>query len=152
MESIEWETPEYIHHEKGRDWFLVVIIISIGIIAAEILAGNFLVIVLTIIAITTFLLVAIRKPRIVPVRINASGVRIDAIFYTYAGLKQFSVVEGIAVHKLILQSTKALSPYIIIPLGPGVEPDQVRELLKQHIDEIELHEPVSHLLLERLGF
>ena len=152
MDSIEWQTPEYIHHEKGRDWYLVAIIIAVGVVAAEVVVGNFLIIVLTIIAITTFLLVAIRKPRIIPVRINASGVRIDTLFYSYAGLKQFSVVESIVVHKLILESTKSLSPYIIIPLGEGVEPDHVRELLKKHIGEIELHEPISHLLLERLGF
>jgi hypothetical protein len=43
--------------------------------------------------------------------------------------------------------------YIIVPLVPDVPADEVRHFFFQHsVPEVENHEPVSHQIMEYLGF
>jgi len=149
---MEWLTPEYRHYEKSREWYAVVGIIVIGVLLAEIILGEIMLIILTILAAVAFLLLAIRHPQDLHVEISRAGVRIDGDLHPYPSLHGFSVVESFGGHKLILESTKRFTPYMIVPLGDEVDPHAVRDLLSEQLLEEDLREPISHILFERLGF
>ncbi len=149
---MEWVTPEYQHYEKSREWYAVVGIIVVGVLAAEVILGEVMLIILTILATVAFLLMAMRHPQDLRVEISRAGVRIGGELHPYPSLHGFAVVESIGGHKLILESTKRFTPYMIVPLGEEVDPHEVRDLLSQQLLEEDLREPVSHILFERLGF
>jgi hypothetical protein len=149
---MEWVTAEYQHYEKSREWYAVVGIIIIGIIIAEVVLGEVLLIILTILATIAFLLVSMRHPKDLHVEISPAGVRIQGELHPYPSLHGFAVVESLGDHKLILESTKRLSPYMIVPLADDIDPHEVRDLLAEKILEEDLREPLSHIISERLGF
>jgi hypothetical protein len=149
---MEWTTPEYRHYEKTREWYAVVGIIVLGALIGEIIVGDVMLVILTILATIAFLLMAMRHPQDLHVEISTAGVRIQGELHPYPSLRGFSVVESFGGHKLIIESTKRLTPYIIVPLADDVDPHEVRDLLAQKILEEDLREPFSHLIFERLGF
>jgi hypothetical protein len=149
---MEWTTPEYTHYEKGRDWYIAVLIIAAGLILAEILLKEILLIIVTILGTIAFLLVALRKPEDLHVSLEETGVRIQQEFYPYSGLQRFSLAPSLSHFVLILESTKRYSPYMIVPLGDDVDPEEVRSYLLKKIEEGDLKEPFSHTIFERLGF
>ena len=149
---MEWITPEYQHYEKSREWYVVVGIVVVGIIAGEIILGEVMLIILTILATIAFLLMAMRHPRDLHVEISPAGVRIQGDLHSFPSLRGFAVVESFGGHKLILESTKRLTPYMIVPLADDVDPHEVRDLLAEKLLEEDLREPLSHIIFERLGF
>jgi hypothetical protein len=148
---MEWETPEYTHQEKGHDWYLAVVIVAGALVVTEVILHDIVLVVLTILATITFLLLAVRKPQTLRVVITEKGVAVGQDFFAFSSLKHFGIVQSRGGRKIMLESTKSFSPYIIIPLGDE-DPEAARELLKTHIPEENLEEPLSHLIIERLGF
>lgn len=149
---MEWVTPEYRHYEKTREWYAVAIIVVIGIIIAEVILGEVMLIILTILATIAFFLIAMRRPKDLRIEISRAGVRIGDELHPFPALHSFAVVESLGDHKLILESTKRLTPYMIVPLADEVDPHEVRDLLAEYIIEEDLREPLSHIIFERLGF
>lgn len=149
---MEWITPEYRHYEKSREWYAVAGIIAAGVLLAEFILGDVMVIILTILIIVAFLLIAVRRPQDLHVEISRAGVRIQGELHPFPSLHSFSVVESFGGHKLILESTKRFTPYMIVPLADDVDPHEVRDLLAENILEEDHREPVSHIIFERLGF
>jgi hypothetical protein len=149
---MEWTTPEYQQHAKSREWYVVFGIIVLGILVAETLLGDVMIIILTILATIAFLLVSMRAPKDLHVEISRAGVRIQEVLHPFPSLHSFAVVESLGDHKLILESTKRFEPYIIVPLADDVNPHELRDLLAEKLLEEDLKEPLSHLIFERLGF
>jgi hypothetical protein len=149
---MEWITPEYRHHEKSQEWYIVFGIIVAGILIGEIILEDIILIILTILGAIAFLLLAMRHPQDLHVEINSGGVSIQGVLHPFPSLHGFAVVESLGDHKLILESTKRFEPYIIVPLADDVDPHELRELLAEKLPEEDLREPVSHLIFERLGF
>jgi hypothetical protein len=149
---LEWITPEYRHYEKSREWYAVVGVIVVGLLIGEIIMGDITLIILTILATVAFLLLAMRHPQDLRVEISSGGVRIQGVLHPYPSLHGFAVVESFGGHKLILESTKRFTPYMIVPLAEDVDPHEVRDLLEKKLIEEDLREPLSHIIFERLGF
>jgi hypothetical protein len=149
---MEWTTPEYQHHEKSREWYAIAGVIIFGVLVAEIILRDVLLIILTILGTIAFLLIGMRHPKDIHVEISSGGIRIDEEPHPFPSIQAFAVVESIGGYKLILQSTKRFTPYMIVPLAHDVDPHEVRDLLVKKLPEEDLHEPFSHLLFERLGF
>jgi hypothetical protein len=56
-----------------------------------------------------------------------------------------------AAPTLLIDTTKILSPNLIIPLA-DMEPAAVRAALIDHCPEVPMREPLAHKILETLGF
>jgi len=149
---MEWVTPEYRHYEKSPEWYAVVGIIVIGVLIAEFILGDVLIIILTVLATVAFFLMAVRHPQDLHVEVSRAGVRIQGILHPLPSLHSFAVVESFGGHKLILESTKRFTPYMIVPLADDVDPHELRDMLAENLLEEDLREPLSHIIFERLGF
>ena len=53
--------------------------------------------------------------------------------------------------KMILRSKKKILPLIVFPIE-GMHHLDVRDFLLKYLPEVEMHEPVSHKIMEVLGF
>ena len=146
---LEWEAPEYFHHNRGTDWYWWVGLTAIILLGLAIWQKSFLFGVLVLIGWFTVVLYAVRPPRTLKFALTERGVLIENKLYLWHDLKSFWVFYNPPLHKdLSLESKKALMPYIKIPLGPA-NPAEIRALAKKFLPEVEQEESLidnlSHL-------
>ena len=154
IEGISWRAHEFIHKPKTSDWYWAVGIVTIGAAVAAVFFGNIVFALLLIIASLALLLHANVKPRLLEYHLTSRGLIINNELYPIATIESFWVDEyDNGVSRLIVKSNKKIMPLIVVPLVPEVKPDEVRYFFFQHVvDEVEHHEPVSHQIMEHLGF
>jgi len=151
--TIRWQGYEYDHQEKTSDWFWVLGIVALSSAATAIIFKNILFALLILIGAFTVALFAAKKPRLTHFEINRRGVAIDDTLYPFTTLESFWIDEDEhGHHTLIFKSQRIMMPYIIIPLDESISFKQVQDTLLTKLEEEELHEPVSHKILEFFGF
>ena len=96
-------------------------------------------------------LIAAQPPELTTIGIYERGVRVGEINYPWSDIISFWVEEETSEPQLLIDTTKLLSPNLVIPLS-DVDPETVREVLQHFAEEKFLKEPVSHKLVELLGF
>lgn len=153
-ENLSWETLEHSHQEHSSDWFWGIGIVAIGIAVLSIYFGNILFAVVILLAAFTSVLYAHAEPREIKVRLDKKGLRVDNSLFPYTTLEAFWVedVEEHGKDQLIVRSRKVLVPYIIIPIPESVKPAEVQDFLLNYLPEEEMEEPLSHKIMETLGF
>lgn len=151
--SIQWQAHEYEYIEKDTNWFWAVGIITAALALVAILVGNILFALVILLAGFTLSLHAARKPDIVNFEINPKGVKVDATLYPFSTLESFWVDELNEINpKIIFKSEKPFMPVIILPMPAETDPEDIREYLRYYLEEEEMYEPLSHKLMEYLGF
>ena len=149
---MEWEALEHSYTEKTNDWYASAILISGSLIAVEFLLNNFLLITLTLIATTTFLLMAAKRPSMLLVQIRRNGVRVGETLYPYQMLEGFSVIEYTPEARLLLRSTKTFMPLIVVHVADEIDVEELHDELAHYLPERDLHESLPQILMERVGF
>ena len=153
MDTISWQGYEYTHHEKSSDWFWVLGIVALSSAVTAIVFKNILFALFILIGAFTVALFATKTTRLIHFEINRRGVAIDNTLYPFNTLESFYIDEDEHGHNtLILKSQRVMMPYIIIPLDESIKFENVRNILLTKIEEEELHEPISHRMLELFGF
>jgi hypothetical protein len=152
--KIAWQTHDNFHNgKKTNDWFWGLWIIIAGGIILSFYFGNVLFgIILLLFAITAGLM-ANKKPELLQVEITRKGVKINDLLFPYSTLESFWVDDGEVHDKVLLKSTKAMQPFIVIPFdSTETDPELIRDYLLDYLDEEELEEPFLQKLMETLGF
>ncbi len=148
---IEWQTLEYHHRERTKDWYWGVAIISITIAVLAVILKQPLFALFIIVATGTLLIKATQTPKTLTFSINDRGIVIDDTLYPFLNIESFCVISDEYDPKILVKSTKTLMPLIAIPIDE-VDPEAVREILLKYIAEEEHNEPLGVKILERLGF
>lgn len=146
---VEWQAPEYVHQEKSVDWFWAIGVFALAIAVIAIFLGNVLFGVFVILAAISVAIHTVRKPRLIDYALTERGVLIDKKVYPYDTLEAFWIDEDDS--RLIIRSEKALMPYLVLPFREDDE-DDIQNVLIEYLDEEEMHEPLSHKILEYVGF
>jgi hypothetical protein len=115
---------------------------------------NILFALLILLAAFASILLAHTPARLITCEINRKGIRIEDILYPYSSLESFWVIDedGYDRDRILVRSKKLFQPLIMVPLGEGVEPDEIRDYLLEYMHEEELHEPISQKIMDMLGF
>lgn len=150
---ITWKDVEYIHSEKGADWYWALGLIAVAGAVTSLSFHNILFAIFILIAAFVLAIFAAREPDEVTFSISQRGVRIDDKLYPFETLEAFGIEELSSEHtpKLILKSKKILVPNIIISLEK-VNENEVHDFLQQFLHQEELNEPLIHKIMEWLGF
>ena len=91
-------------------------------------------------------------PKTVSISINQKGIVVGKEMYPFATLDAFWVESADGEdQKILLKSKKLIMPLIAIPLEEHHHLD-VREFLLNYLPEVEMHEPLSQKIMEKLGF
>ena len=149
---LRWSAYEHDHVPRGSDWFLALGIVTVCIAIISILFHDFLFAVVIIVAATTIGLMANVPPDLSEFEVSERGVRINGRLHRYHDIITFWVEDEHYTHHplLLIDTTKFMHPNIIIPLE-HIDPGAVRTLLKEHVEELPMKEPVAHKILEFLG-
>lgn len=150
---ITWQIEEYVHREKGPDWFWALGVIaiagaSIAIVYHDMLFGIFILLAALILG-----YYAARKPNIIEISISDMGITVRKYFYAFEKLKSFSIDEtDVSGNHLMIESDRMVMPVIGIALPDTISPDELRRLLKTKIPEKPMKKQISHQVMEHLGF
>jgi len=149
---LSWSALEYHYYEKSTDWYWAVGFVTFSISVSAFIFNNVLFGILIIIGAIALLLHAVKRPLLVDFEVTTKGINIGNERYPFRELKSFWIAsDNEEDKKLILQSKKMLSQYIVIPLG-DMDEDILREFLENYLPEEEHHEQLSHKFMEYLGF
>ena len=137
---LSWEAEEYAHHDKGKDWFWSVGIVSIGFFALALILQNYLFAIMILIGGFAVALHGSKKPKTVHFAIISRGVAVDNTLYPYDNLKYFWInYDPPHIRDLYLISSKTFQLQITIPLG-NADPNEIREHLIKFLEEKEIEE------------
>ncbi len=151
-QTLRWQAYEYTFQPKTADWYWALWIIIIAIAATSILLDNSMLGVLIMIAGFSLTILSKRPPKIVEFEINEKGVVSHGSLYLHNSLESFWVQEipG-SDSRLLIKSKKTLMPLIVLPLG-DVSADEARRTMLVHLQEEELSESLTQMIMEYLGF
>ena len=150
--AVTWDAPEHHHIEKTGDWFVILAIITIALVIATIMFGNFLFAILIAISGGAVSLSASRKPEIIPFAVTVRGIRVDNEIYPYPTLESYYIDEDDPRGpQLLVRPKHKFMQFIILPL-PEECIDDIEEILSSKLEEEHLEEPLMMKVLEFLGF
>jgi hypothetical protein len=150
--AIAWEAYEYKPRNHSSDWYWALGIITVSIVIVSILLGNILFGVFVLLSAFTLALYTKRHPHVIRLEINQTGVVMKNKLYPYDSLESFYIDIEADPDKLVLKSKMRLMPYIIIPLNPDLDYEEIREYLLHYLEEDHHPEPLGHKILDYLGF
>jgi len=148
---ISWETLEHVHTEKNNDWYWAVGIITITAAALAFIFNNPIFGIFIVVAAFALIVHASKKPKHIRCEINDRGVVVDNVLYPFLTLESFWIDAHERPAKVIIKSHKTFMPFITIFIDE-VDPEEVRDILLNYISETQHTEPLSQMILERLGF
>ncbi|MFA7216559.1 MAG: hypothetical protein WC095_01070 [Candidatus Paceibacterota bacterium] len=151
MEKINWIAPEYIHSEKNSDWYWIVGIITVSIALVAIILNNIIFAILIIVSMSILTLYASRRPENIEIKINEKGINMGQTYYPYSDLESFWVETKDKFPRIIILPKKTVSSYIII-LIKDVEPEDVKDLLSNYLEEVTHTESFLTKFLIYFGF
>jgi hypothetical protein len=149
--TLQWSAYEHEHVERGGDWFWALGIVAVCVAVTSILFHDTLFGVLVILAAGTIGLLANVPPEVVEFEISERGIRVGKVLHRYDDIISFWVEDEHGAPLLLVDTTKFMSPNLVIPIE-GLDPGDVRTLLLQHALEVPMKEPFAHKILEFFGF
>ncbi len=148
---ISWNSFEHVHIEKNNDWYWAVGIITITAAALAFILNNIIFGIFILVGAFALVVHSSKKPDTVYCEINDRGIVINGVLYPFLTLDSFWIDAHRSPSKIIIKSHKLFVPFIIVYIDE-VDPEKVRDILLNYIAEQEHTEPISHYILERLGF
>lgn len=148
---IHWEAYEHEHIERGADWYWALGIFAVAVSLISALLGNILFGLLILVAAGTLAALASSPPPLVQFELSDRGIRVGDTMHRYEEIISFWVEDHDANPPILLvDTTKWLSPNLVIPLGDA-DPSLIRAYLKERAEEVPMKEPVWHKILELFG-
>lgn len=149
--AIRWSADEHRHFERGREWYISLAVIAAATSLTAIVFNDVFFGILIVVGAIAISLVASKPPRHLSFEINDKGVMTGDTFHSYKEILAFWVSHDEEEPLLLIDTTKFMSPNLIIPLE-GVSSEKVRAKIKPHAKEVEMHEPLFHKVFEFFGF
>lgn len=133
----EWYTPEFVHYEKDKNWFLIAGIVAAFLIFYGIIWGSpFMSIAIMILA-SVYYLQHNQKPRQIKIIISDLGVKIEDKFYPFGSLKSFWIIYNPPeVTTLHFRTINRVLPELTIQLNE-TNPSVIRNYLARQLPEEE---------------
>lgn len=154
IENFVWQAPEFKHNYKDIAWYGISIATAFFLFIAAIWQKNLLFGIFVIIAEIMLLFWAKQRPKDIHFKIDKKGVYIGEMkFYSYEELAGFHLIEGEGdeMGELILKTKNRLHPHVKILIENGNIP-RIKNILKDHISEIEYEESLSDSISKFIGF
>ncbi len=131
--SVSWTASEYIEHQRGADWYLMLFggTIALAAITYFITKDYFATSVMVILGVIVAAF-SRHRPKQIDYELNDSGVNIGPKSYPYRSFKSFAVMRDEAVPSIMLMPLKRFMPPISIYFA---EPDEepITSVLGAHL-------------------
>ncbi len=151
--SVEWTASEFIAHHKSAGWYVLLALLAVGggAVAYLLTGGEIFTPAVIIIVAILFGIMASRKPRELPYRIDSAGMHIGGKHYPFAGFKSFSVVQEEGVESIWLLPLQRFSPGLSIYFAPE-DRDRIMEILDNYLPVEEKQLDMVDRLMHKIRF
>ncbi|MBL8030500.1 MAG: hypothetical protein JNN11_04605 [Candidatus Doudnabacteria bacterium] len=151
--TLVWEAPEFKHYEKNLAWYTTLVATAILIIGFFVVTGDYFAAVTMGIVTGMIVFFSRQTPGLVEVEINNNHIRFGNMMFIYKHLKSFWVVNNPNHKTLNLETTTFFNNLIIIELEEQ-DPEEVRQLLLQHLPEHpqKIHETFAQKVMHIFKF
>lgn len=145
-EVISWQAPEFKSYEKNQAWYVTFGLIVLLILIFQLIQADFFGAFTT--ALIAGLLIAFmrRKPNMINVHLDSTGVTIQNNHIVYKSIKHFWIVNNFHHRTLNLETTAYINNVIILELEDQ-DPEVIRRFLIPHIPE---HDSTEETMTQRL--
>jgi len=150
--SVSWEAPEHTSERHGGDWFLALAILTIAVVIAALVFGNFLFAILAALSGVSIAVAASQPPKVLQYVVSVRGVQVHERVYPFAQLQSYYISdEDPRGPQLLIMGKKTFMPLIVMPI-PEEYIDEIEEIMAGRLPEEYLEEPFFTKVLEILGF
>lgn len=133
--KIVHEVPEFLKHDRGMLWYVVVTLLGAACLIYAVMTGNFLFAVILVLISVVMILMGINEPKNIRLEIDPTGVRIGTKKYSFTQLKDFSIIyQPPEVNTLYFEFRMPLRERLSIPMG-DLDPNIVRNYLLNFLEE-----------------
>lgn len=154
-ESIEfiWESPEFEFKEKTKRWYWIVGIVALLLIILAIVLKNYLFGFLVLVGGFLMFILATKEPLSIPVEVSKHGIKVHEMLYPYSKITSFWIGENLKNEPILLFSSKRnINPIVSVVIQQHINIMQLRDYLLEFVEEIELREPFTDKIIDRIGF
>jgi hypothetical protein len=115
-EPVTWQASEYIHLEKNGLWYVLLILVSLGLIALAIFVINSYTFAVLIVVMAIFLVIYSRvAPKVVQYTLSGDqGLYVDEKLYHFTDFKSFGLIKDGEHHSIMLTPVKRFSPGVSV--------------------------------------
>lgn len=153
LNKVEWSVPEYLHKERGNDWFWTIGLITLVAFGTAIWFHNYVFAIFLLISGCCLIMFTIRHPQEVTYTIETKGISMGKDLYSWKSLKSFNIknIEKEPYAKLMIETSKYFLPVYTIPVPKDLEM-KIKETLLLVLPRSEIDESKSMMFVEKLGF
>lgn len=148
MAGMELLVPEFEYREKKLMWYVYFGLISEILIIISGLTLNYSFIGLIFFIWAIIIMRQMRRPRLVPLRIDDAGISLGGKTWEYKKIRNFSIFETEGRKYLVFIAHGKFQVTIKIPIT-GAE--TIKERLNKHLQQVEYEEPFLESLSRRLN-
>lgn len=114
-EPIRWQAPEYIHREKDHIWFVVFVLVTLGLIALAVyvIQSRSFAFLLAVMAVTLIVYTR-RPPRMLEYTLGRHGLYINDQLFPFGDFKSFALIHGLEQYSIMLVPVRRFKPAITI--------------------------------------
>lgn len=151
-EAITWEASEYLHHEKGLNWYLVLggfLVVLIGLVyffTRDIFASVVLLIIGVVVGVY-----AGRKPHNINYALDGEGLTVGSKVYKLDEFKSFSINHESGILEITFMPTKRLMPTISIYITPS-DGDKIVGILSKVLPNEDYKPDIVDKFLSKIRF
>lgn len=120
--DISWEASEFIDHQHGTGWYLVLALITIALAGFLVLSRDFIAAGIVVVLGIVVAIFASRKPAIARYEITESGLRVNGKIYRYGDYKSFAIFREGALSSINLFPLKRFMPPVSAYFEAADEP------------------------------
>jgi hypothetical protein len=131
---VTWSAEEYVHADKSPVWFVVFVIVVIGLIAADIFLIQSWTFSVLVIVMAVALMVYIRRPpRTLTYGLSAKqGLYIGEKLHHFEEFKSFGLIQDGVHHSIMLIPTKRFAPGVSVYF-PEEAGERIVDILGQRL-------------------
>lgn len=131
---LEWSSPDSLHRERGRTWYLIGGVIVLMFAAYGLFQGSWTTSILALLIGGMYFYIRNEKPRMMNIRVTGMGITIAGTLFQWSNLKDFWILVGPDHQELHLVRQETLGREIVVYLH-NIDPAIVRSTLMQYIPE-----------------
>lgn len=150
--EITWRGPEFKYYHKEPSWYWINGIIAAALLLFSLYQNNILLAIFIGITEFTIIILAKRLPKTIDFKITEDGIHFGKYtFHAYEELKGFQIKpESDELSELTLVTNSRLNPTIKMNIFVKDQED-IREMLKNFIDEVEYQDTLFDSVADLLG-
>ena len=132
-EVVTWTASEFIAHQKSFGWYVMLMLVGLALASVVYLVTKDMITVgVIILCFLVFGIAAGRKPRVLPYRLDRSGLTIGQKLYPYGHFKAFAVIDEGTFSSIVFLPLKRFMPALSIYFAPEDE-DRILDTLSLYL-------------------